>query len=261
MRAPSLLAVLALLAPPSEPAVWAGDFTLFESGHVRPLALSPDGATALRRQHARQPAGDLRRRRRPARTSSARCPSGSSRWRWRALDDTEVWVVNHLSDSISIVDVAAAPAARGPHAADRRRAARHRVRRAGRQPRLRDDGPPRPEPARTIRRAHHRGRRPRRRLGVRRRRPRRRARRHAAHRSSTLFGDTPRALGGTPDGSTVYAAVFHSGNQTTTHQRERRCATAGVDAGSCIVGGVQMPGGLPPPYAQRRRRCRGPRSG
>src|SRR5262249_54753958 len=32
----------------------------------------------------------------------------------------------------------------------------------------------------------------------------------------TLFGDTPRALTVSPDGSTVYAAVFHSGNRTTT---------------------------------------------
>jgi DNA-binding beta-propeller fold protein YncE len=31
-----------------------------------------------------------------------------------------------------------------------------------------------------------------------------------------LFGDTPRALAVTPDGATVYAAVFHSGDQTTT---------------------------------------------
>ncbi len=31
----------------------------------------------------------------------------------------------------------------------------------------------------------------------------------------TLFGDTPRALAVSPAGDTVYAAVFHSGNQTT----------------------------------------------
>jgi DNA-binding beta-propeller fold protein YncE len=31
-----------------------------------------------------------------------------------------------------------------------------------------------------------------------------------------LFGDTPRALAVSPDGSTVYAAVFQSGNETTT---------------------------------------------
>src|SRR5204862_6964568 len=30
-----------------------------------------------------------------------------------------------------------------------------------------------------------------------------------------LFGDTPRALAASPDGSTVYAAIFESGNQTT----------------------------------------------
>ena len=32
----------------------------------------------------------------------------------------------------------------------------------------------------------------------------------------TLFGDTPRALTVSPDGATVYAAVMHSGNRTTT---------------------------------------------
>src|SRR5262249_8532983 len=32
----------------------------------------------------------------------------------------------------------------------------------------------------------------------------------------TLFADTPRALAVTPDGKTVYAAAFFSGNQTTT---------------------------------------------
>ncbi|MCI0345303.1 MAG: hypothetical protein L0221_07645, partial [Chloroflexi bacterium] len=32
----------------------------------------------------------------------------------------------------------------------------------------------------------------------------------------TLLGDTPRALAASPDGSTVYAAAFHSGNRTTT---------------------------------------------
>ena len=32
----------------------------------------------------------------------------------------------------------------------------------------------------------------------------------------TLFGDTPRALTVSPDGNTVYAAIFHSGNRTTT---------------------------------------------
>jgi hypothetical protein len=34
----------------------------------------------------------------------------------------------------------------------------------------------------------------------------------------TLFGDTPRALAASPGGGTVYAAVFHSGNQTNRRQ-------------------------------------------
>jgi len=46
-----------------------------------------------------------------------------------------------------------------------------------------------------------------------------------------LFGDTPRALATSPDGATVYAAVFHSGNQTMVLPEST------VDAG----------GGLPPP--------------
>src|SRR5262249_24382062 len=48
-----------------------------------------------------------------------------------------------------------------------------------------------------------------------------------------LFGDTPRALARTPDGSQVFAAIFESGNQTTT-------ITQSV---------VQANGGLPPPQA------------
>ena len=46
-----------------------------------------------------------------------------------------------------------------------------------------------------------------------------------------LFGDTPRALAVSPDGSTVYAAVFHSGSQTT----------------SILQPVVSANGGLPPP--------------
>ena len=45
-------------------AAAAESFTTFESGQVRPLALSPDGSRLFARQHAGQPARDLRRRRR-----------------------------------------------------------------------------------------------------------------------------------------------------------------------------------------------------
>ena len=38
-----------------------------------------------------------------------------------------------------------------------------------------------------------------------------------------LFGDTPRALAVSPDGTTVYAAVFHSGNQTSVIHESVMC--------------------------------------
>src|SRR5262249_24341332 len=64
----------------------------------------------------------------------------------------------------------------------------------------------------------------------------------------SLFGDTPRALTASSDGSTVYAAVFHSGNQTTTLSEGVIC-TGGATAGSCTLGGTSYPGGLPAPNA------------
>ena len=63
---------------------------------------------ALRRQHARQPARDLRRDARRASRTPARCRSASSRSRSRRATTTRSWVVNHLSDSVSIVDVTTA---------------------------------------------------------------------------------------------------------------------------------------------------------
>jgi DNA-binding beta-propeller fold protein YncE len=50
-----------------------------------------------------------------------------------------------------------------------------------------------------------------------------------------LFGDTPRALAVTPDGSTVYAAVFQSGNETTTLSE------------GAVPNGCEASGGLPEP--------------
>src|SRR5262249_35043090 len=68
-----------------------------------------------------------------------------------------------------------------------------------------------------------------------------------------LFGDTPRALA--VDGNTVYAAVFHSGNQTATVTEGAVCNATSTQLnnstvpGSCtpISGGPTFPGGLPNP--------------
>jgi DNA-binding beta-propeller fold protein YncE len=59
----------------------------------------------------------------------------------------------------------------------------------------------------------------------------------------TLFGDTPRGLAVTPDGKTVYAAIFKSGNQTTATGSQLACPFG--SPGPCTVAGQQVPG--PPP--------------
>ena len=173
--------------------------------HLRDRAGAPAGAlagrhAAVRGQHAGQPARDLPRRQRRHRLDGQSVQVGLEPVAVAARDNAEVWVVNHLSDSISIVDVASLAAAREAHAAGRRRAARHRVRaRAQRhrqraQPRLRHHRAPRPEqPGESA--AHHRGRRPRRRLGVRRDEPRRHARRHAARDPHAVRRHAARARG------------------------------------------------------------------
>ncbi len=61
----------------------------------------------------------------------------------------------------------------------------------------------------------------------------------------TLFGDRPRALAVSPDGSEVYAAVFRSGNRTTVVSEGAVCD--GATVGTCSVAGVTYPGGLPAP--------------
>jgi DNA-binding beta-propeller fold protein YncE len=62
-----------------------------------------------------------------------------------------------------------------------------------------------------------------------------------------LFADTPRALAVSPDGATVYAAAFHSGNQTTSLSEGAVC-NGGALASPCMLGDASvMPGGLPLP--------------
>ena len=65
----------------------------------------------------------------------------------------------------------------------------------------------------------------------------------------SLFGDTPRALAVSTDGNTVYAAIFHSGNQTTTVSQGLVCTGFQVGSGkSCTSSqGFVSPGGNPGP--------------
>ena len=57
-----------------------------------------------------------------------------------------------------------------------------------------------------------------------------------------LFGDTPRALA--KSGNTVYAAVLESGNRTTAAGGGAVCDGGSV-AGPCNIDGITSPGGLP----------------
>ncbi len=58
----------------------------------------------------------------------------------------------------------------------------------------------------------------------------------------TLFGDTPRPLAVSADRSTVYVGVFHSGNQTTVVGEGAVCN--GFAIGTCDGDGIVSPGGL-----------------
>jgi len=99
--------VVVLLAIVS-PARRAAAFVTFEAGQVRPLALSPDGQTllALNTPDARLEiftvaGGDISPR--------GSVPVGLEPVAVAARTNSEVWVVNHLSDSVSIVDIASTP--------------------------------------------------------------------------------------------------------------------------------------------------------
>jgi len=196
-------------------------FVTFESGPVRPLALSPNGTTLFA---ANTPDGQLEifNVGTGGLSHAASVPVGMEPVAIAARSDSEVWVVNHLSDSISIVDVATRRVVRtllvGDEPRDivfagpgRNRAfitTAHRgqqrtnpsiaaVPGAG-DPQLTTAGVPRADvwvfDATNLGSA----------LGG------------VPLRIVTLFGDTPRGLAVTPDGNKVYAAVFHSGNQTAT---------------------------------------------
>src|SRR5262249_47137970 len=84
-------------------------FVTFESGQVRPLALSPDGSRlfAVNTPDDRLEIFDVGA---SGLTHRESVPVGLEPVAVAARSDGEVWVVNHLSDSVSVVDVAAAPA-------------------------------------------------------------------------------------------------------------------------------------------------------
>jgi hypothetical protein len=225
-------------------------FVEFESGHVRPLAMSPDGTRLFavntpdnRLEVFSITAGSL--------THVDSIPVGMEPVAVAARSNTEVWVVNHLSDSISIVDLTSTPARvartllvgdeprdivfagtggnrafittahRGQH---RTHASISGVTGAG-DPQLTTQGVGRADvwvfDATSLGTT----------LGG------------TPVRIMTFFADTPRALA--TDGTTVYVAAFHSGNQTTVVNETIVCDGFQVSGGTGC--GAGAPGGVPGP--------------
>ncbi len=253
MRTLPILALSLLLALPA----WAQtSFITFESGPVRPLALSPNGETlfAVNVPDGRLEIFDVT----PGGVShTGSVPVGMEPVAVAARTNDEVWVVNHLSDSISIVDVSGTPhVARTLHVGDEP----NDVVFAG------------PGGNRAFVTTAHRGQNS--------PYPRGEYSTPGIGRADvwvfdalnlgssaggdpltivTVFGDKPRALAVSPDGNSVYAAVFHSGNQTTTVVEQAVCNTSsfnldnGIVQPSCNVnmdggGSVLVPGGIPLPH-------------
>ena len=220
-------------------------FVTFESGQVRPLALSPDGARlfAVNTPDNRLEIFDVDAG--GALTHAGMVAVGLEPVAVAARTNSEIWVVNHLSDSVSIVDLSGTP-----------RVVRTLL--VGDEPRdLVFAGP---GGTRAFVTTAHRGQNTpidmaadlvtpgigRADVWV------FDATNLGASLGGTplarlvLFTDTPRALAASPDGTTVYAAGFHSGNRTTTLNEGLVC-NGGAGAAPCSVGGFTMPGGLPAP--------------
>jgi YVTN family beta-propeller protein len=81
-----------------------GTFATFESGQVRPLALSADG-TRLFAVNTPDDRLEIFTVDGGALTHSGSVPVGLEPVAVAARSDAEVWVVNHLSDSVSIVEI------------------------------------------------------------------------------------------------------------------------------------------------------------
>src|SRR5437867_3005743 len=86
----------------------AAGFVTFESGQVRPLALSPDG-THLFAVDTPDDSLEIFTVGSGTLTHVDSVTVGLEPVAVAARTDSEVWVVNHLSDSVSIVDVGSSP--------------------------------------------------------------------------------------------------------------------------------------------------------
>lgn len=199
-------------------ALASSTYTLFESGQVRPLALSANGkhlyavnTPDARLEIFRVTPNGLKR--------IGSVTVGLEPVAVSVRGDHEVWVVNHLSDSVSVVDVGDAEHPRvvrtllvgdeprdilfaGPRGQRAFITTAHRGQNSPIDPQLTTPGVGRADV--WVFDANNLGNS----LGG------------TPLNIITLFTDTPRALAVTPDGARVYAAGFHTGNRTTTISEE-----------------------------------------
>jgi DNA-binding beta-propeller fold protein YncE len=189
-------------------------FTLFESGQVRPLTLSPNGKYLFAvntpdnrleifgvNEHGLKHVDSVSVGLEPVAVA--------------ARSDNEVWVVNHLSDSVSVIDLHKGHVPRvvrtllvgdeprdivfaGPNGNRAFITTAHRGQNTNRDPQFTTPSIGRADV--WVFDADHLGDS----LGG------------DELTVITLFSDTPRALAASPDGTTVYAAGFQTGNKTTT---------------------------------------------
>ncbi|MFW2373248.1 MAG: beta-propeller fold lactonase family protein [Gammaproteobacteria bacterium] len=187
-------------------------FTLFESGHVRPLAQSPNGKMLFAVNTPDNRLEVFRINRKGLEYTSS-IPVGLEPVAVAVRNNNEVWVVNHLSDSVSIVDVSKnsmrvvrtllvgdEPRDIVFAGNDRQKAfitTAHRGQNLPFDPQLTTPGVGRADV--WVFDANKQGNS----LGG------------VPLNIITLFTDTPRALAVSPDGTRVYAAGFATGNRTT----------------------------------------------
>lgn len=202
MRHLMIVAAASIGAAAAMSAAQSGSFVNWESPHSHPIELTPDGAVlvAVNTADARLEVFDLVGGN-PVRRGSV--PVGLDPVSVRALDSATVWVVNQISDSISIVDLPTMRVVRtvpvGDEPAD--------VVFAG-NPRKAFVSLSIPERVAVLD-----------------------AQGATMLASVPIAGSQPRALAASPDGSTVHLAIFESGNRSTLVPRSAVSAPSGPYGG------------------------------